>query len=216
MAEIYQVTLRTDALKQWAARAPEVVRKVLLDELRKFFLFFLEDLREQRLSGNPVHVRTGALRRDGIASSSEIQPDLFEGRAIFTLPYAATQEYGDPERRPKNSQFLAIPLPAALTASGVPRYPSPLRQSLKAEFETVFARRSQHGTGALILFGKHQKTDKELIALFVLKRSVSIPARMGARALLEKQLPALSTTILVRLAQELGPASGGGAPAAKP
>lgn len=70
---------------------------------------------------------------------------------------------------PKNARKLAVPLPSALTASGVARYTSPLRVSLATAFpDGTFVAKD-------ILFGKIGST--EIVPLFVLKDSVQIPKR---------------------------------------
>lgn len=72
--------------------------------------------------------------------------------------------------RPKNARQLAIPLPAARTAAGVPRYASPLRVTLPRSFPGgTFVQNS-------ILYGKPTPNSAP-VPLFVLKDSVRIDPR---------------------------------------
>jgi hypothetical protein len=79
------------------------------------------------------------------------------------LPYGPIQEFGG-TIVPKNSQYLTIPLDAALTPSGVMRFDA--RGAEAAGYKT-FVRGN-------IIFGIK---DKVLVPLFVLVTSVTIPAR---------------------------------------
>lgn len=68
---------------------------------------------------------------------------------------------------PRTSQYLTIPLPAALDSRGVP-----LRKSAR-DWQNTFVRRSKRGN--LLIF---QKQGREIIPLYALKKSVRIPARL--------------------------------------
>lgn len=68
---------------------------------------------------------------------------------------------------PKRVKWLTIPLEAALTASGAPR------KARASDWPNTFVGKSKGGS--LIIFQKQGK--KNLIPLYVLKKSVNIPAR---------------------------------------
>lgn len=83
--------------------------------------------------------------------------------------YLATQEYGAVIRA-KRSKYLTIPLPAALDSRGVPR-----KRSAR-EWANTFIKKSKAGN--LIIF---QKRAGGIVPLYVLKKSVRIPKRLGLR-----------------------------------
>ena len=83
--------------------------------------------------------------------------------------YLGTQEYGG-VIRVKRSKYLTIPLPAALDARGVP-----LKKRAR-EWANTFVKRSKAGN--LIIF---QKTASGIVPLYVLKKRVTIPKRLGMR-----------------------------------
>jgi len=70
--------------------------------------------------------------------------------------------------RPKRAKFLAIPLPAALTASGVAR-------GAPRSFTEAFFKETR--SGALLLMGKPLASTKEPIPLFVMKKRVEQKAQ---------------------------------------
>lgn len=82
------------------------------------------------------------------------------------MPYSEIHETGG-VITPKSVKYLTIPLEAALTNSGVPKKAS------AREWKDTFVGRSKGG--ALIIFQKTGK--KSIVPLYVLKRSVKIPAR---------------------------------------
>ena len=67
------------------------------------------------------------------------------------------------------------------TPAGVARFHSPLRLTLKGAFLKTWIQKSKRGN--LILMGQKTKRS-EPVPLFVLKRQVTIPPRMGAERLL--------------------------------
>ncbi len=81
-----------------------------------------------KLSGDPLHKRTGTLQRSVQSAANNNQattvtPDRVETRIWFDpakAPYGAMLEYGG-TILPKRSRFLAIPLGAMKTAAGVSR-----------------------------------------------------------------------------------------------
>jgi len=134
------------------------------------------------LSGAVLKRRTGNLARS-VRHTQEVSGPTVIGQVGILADgpvqkYAAIQLFGG-TIRPKNAKFLAIPIGQALTASGVPRYGSPLRQSLPGAFPAgTFVAKG-------ILFGKLGNTPggtlttkggRNIVPLFVLKSSVTIPA----------------------------------------
>lgn len=81
--------------------------------------------------------------------------------------------------RAKRSQYLTIPLPAALDGRGVP-----LRQSAR-DWDNTFVAESRAGN--LIVFQKRSRGD--IVPLYVLKKFVRIPPRLGMRAEIVRNRP---------------------------
>lgn len=123
----------------------------------------------KRNATTTLHARTGRLRAS-IAGRLESGPsgalDLVlragGGKESKDVPYAAIHETGSvvvPVRR----KWLAIPLPIAKTAAGVSRYQTP-RDVPGLRFML-----SRRGNALLV--------DKKGVPWYVLKKSVTIPAR---------------------------------------
>jgi phage gpG-like protein len=125
------------------------------------------------LSGQVLKVRTGRLRSSIagviIKTNDELTAIIGSGvRQGNRISYANIHEVGG-VIRPKRGKYLAIPLKGALTSSG-----SQLRGGAMSarDFPNTFIRRGKSGNP--IIF---QKRGKGVIPLFVLKKSVTIPAR---------------------------------------
>ena len=93
------------------------------------------------------------------------------------IPYAKIQETGGVIKA-SSAKFLAIPLPPALDSNGLPLRTSP------RQWENTFVAKSKAGN--LIIFQKRAAT---IIPLYVLKDSVTIPARLGMKTTLTAGLP---------------------------
>lgn len=153
---------------------------------------FVARMQRERLSGptgpSSLSRRTGELARHAI------QYTVTTGQATMRLvvwvsksvPYARIHEMGGTVR-PKTAKFLAIPLAAAKTRAGVARMRPRDIPNLK-----FVPRRGkspllvlEHFKNVKVkLLGKTIRTDKivtKSTPMFVLKRSVTIPARMGFR-----------------------------------
>jgi len=85
------------------------------------------------------------------------------------VPYARDQEYGA-TIRPRRKKWLTIPLPDAKTAKGVAR-------GSARSFKDTFFRRSRKGN----LLLSQRLASGELRNLFVLKKRVRVPGRLGFR-----------------------------------
>lgn len=75
-------------------------------------------------------------------------------------------------------RFLTIPLPAAMDSRGVPI------KSRARDWNDTFIARSKRGS--LLIF---QRSGKDVIPLYLLKKSVRIPARLGMDETFTGQLP---------------------------
>lgn len=94
--------------------------------------------------------------------------------------------------RAKNARYLTIPLPAALDSRGVP-----LRVSAR-EWDNTFIQMSRNGN--LIIF---QNRGREIVPLYVLKRSVRVPPRLGMRQTLIDNRPEFRRQLTARVKEFL-------------
>lgn len=138
-----------------------------------------------RNTGGQLQKRSGALRNamrfTNESTGSSIQASSYVAGPIA---YARIQELGGVVR-PKRRRYLTIPTPAVLTAAGV------VRQSAKPteiggrwytngkvpglKLRETFIRRGKGGNPIIYGTGK----DGNPVALWVLKKSVKIPPRLG-------------------------------------
>lgn len=185
------------ALQARLARAqrelPRVLAQVLFTRLSEAVTY----ARTRYLSGGTttdrLAVRTGRLRaafgmevqQQGSGVQARIGYILPQGRqgGGDALVYARIHE-GWPDgrasttMRPRNAQYLAIPLAAAKTPAGVAR-------GGPRDFPDTFVQRSRQGT--LILF--QQVGSGGIVPLFILKREVVIPARPALRPTMQRFTP---------------------------
>lgn len=158
--------------------------------MRDWGNLYLRRLVTERLSGRSggmgLNRRTGNLARDFVV----IAEDTPVGSVVTVKShgtgdkYAGLQEHGG-TIRPVNAKWLWIPIAGNLTANGVARI-SP-RQAI-----------AQHGfIHKGVFFGESPlKSKDEVVPLFALKKSVKIPARMGATSLFQSMLPTLEIGIM--------------------
>lgn len=103
--------------------------------------------------------------------------------------YMTVQEHGA-IIRPRNAKYLAIPLPAALNSNGTPRKTGP------REWRNTFIAKSRAGN--LIIF---LKTGRDIVPLYVLKKRVRLPARLGLRSEMRAQRPRFRLNIIEEIRQ---------------
>lgn len=92
-------------------------------EMNRIVIGLAAYIKDAKLSGEVLNVRTGDLRRS-IFSKVENDGGNISGSVYTRSKYARQREFGG-TIRPVNAQFLTIPMPAALTPSGVMKYPRP-------------------------------------------------------------------------------------------
>lgn len=207
MAEVFEVKVDSKKLDEAIAKVPDRLFRTMSQELLREMRSFETDLVTNHLSGKPLATRSGDLRRSWKNVVLGDRLDNLIGRVFSTSKYAATHEYGDPNRVPRNAKMLSIPLDAAKFPSGASRYNSPLRETLKGEFSHTWVQRGP--SGQLILFGQRGETGGA-IPLFALVPRVSIPARMGARQLFRQRLPGVAQALGRAAARALGEVGVGG------
>lgn len=146
-------------------------------------------LKEEVISGQALKVRSGRLR-SSIGSSvyndeGNITALIGSGvRQGNRVPYANIQETGG-VIRPRIAKYLAIPLPAALTPAGVAR-------KRPREYANTFVAKT--GNGNLIIFQRNAR--KSATPLFVLKKSVTIPASHYLTITIEIMTPKAMDTLV--------------------
>ena len=141
------------------------------------------------LTGVSLNVRSGRLR-GSVQSEVKTESDgwqlaLRAGGGARDVRYAAIHEYGG-TIRPINGKYLAIPLPIARTAAGVSRYKSPRDMGNKLRFAM-----SQSGQPMLV----EAKGPNAGRPWYVLRRSVTMPARPYLRPALNEQGAALEARL---------------------
>lgn len=123
------------------------------------------------VTNDRLRVRSGRLR-SSIGSIVTESGDTIIGiigsgaRQGDRVKYANIQETGGTVKA-KNAKYLTIPLPAALTSAGVLRQPA-------RQWPNTFIMKSKNGN--LLIMQKTGKKLSRLVALFVLKKQVTIPA----------------------------------------
>jgi hypothetical protein len=123
-----------------------------------------------KLTGQDLKVRSGQLRRE-IKGGLEQSGTAFVGiESPSSVDNYSWQIMGGPAKTitAKRAKFLAIPLSAALTPAGRPRFPEGPRS-----VEDLFFIKSKSGQGLLVRQKPNRKREN-LEALFILKRSVTI------------------------------------------
>ncbi|WP_266032610.1 hypothetical protein [Brucella intermedia] len=166
--------------KSWDGSA-----KVLSQELRDFLDSVVEALVQRHSGSWPGGTSSNTLsKRSGKMLQSIVDSAHVEGTTFSTIrgsiggsKVAAVQEFGA-TIKPRKAKYLTIPLPAALNSDGTPK-----KRSAR-EWDNTFVAKSRAGN--LIIF---QKRGTQIVPLYVLKTSVTIPPRLGMRKTLDAGLP---------------------------
>ncbi len=143
-----------------------------LDEVRRALI-----RRHSKPFSNPTNVpatgssdllsRSGGIRRITTLVKSSRDLNLITGTMVVPFPLSV-HERGTTIRA-KSSQFLTIPLSAALSARGIPLRPK------ARDWNNTFVQRSKRGN--LLIF---QRRGAQIVPLYLLKRSVTLPPRLKA------------------------------------
>jgi phage gpG-like protein len=182
----------TDAEKGLAAFAEAISAdwdgsaQVLSREMKAFLDEVAKALAERHGTAWPGGTTEQTLsKRSGNLIASIVDSVRVTGTTMATvqgtigsdLPYARIQEFGG-TITPKKAKFLAIPLPAALNSNGTPIKSSP------RDWPNTWCARSKAGN--LLIF---QRRGTQVVPLYVLRSSVTIPPRLGLRKTLDAGLP---------------------------
>ena len=172
------LTKNPKAIEQFFDRFKGMFLKHLIEQLNDVSSEFISDFVKDNISGQNLKVRSGDLRRSFGYKVEGKELKNIKTTLYSTSPYANIHEFGG-EITPKNSKYLAIPLSAAKTASGVSRYSSPRNAPPLVFIQTK--------AGKKLLMNKSTKE-----FLYVLVNRVKIPARMGFRDKFKKYIPKFS------------------------
>jgi len=134
--------------------------------------------------------RSGAMLR-GIKRSVKVEgKGLDDIRGTISGP--AIHEFGG-KIRAKRAQYLTIPLKSALDAKGVP-----IKRRAR-DWTNTFVQKSKRGN--LIIFKKG--FGGSLIPLYVLKREVTIPPRLGLGVTLDVAVPPFQDRLFDKLLKKI-------------
>ena len=164
---------------------PRIRQRVGERALLKSALLLEAHIKQNKLSGQVLRVRSGRLRSSISHRLEPIGQDL-TARVGTNVVYARIHEFGG-TITPKRAANLAIPTSLAKTPAGVPRYTA--RQLV-----------ANPGVGGFVrTFFKHHKLygvtrSGKVRAAFILKKSLTIPQRSYMRtALRDKQQEIIQT-----------------------
>lgn len=160
--------------KHWSASFAGVP-EALSRELRGHLEDIMEAMRKRH--GNPwpmgttsktLATRSGHLL-EYMADSIKVEGETIASlRGEISVPHdRKIHEHGG-VLRPKRAKYLTVPLPAALDSRGVP-----LKKSAR-DWKDTFVLRSKAGNLLIV-----QKKGASIVPLYVLKKEVSIPPRLG-------------------------------------
>ena len=167
-------------------KAPRTSRKLsfatalLLNRMRPYLeaaLMLVERRVKKKLSGEVLNVRTGALR-SSIMWTVRRRPKALIGRIGSNLVYAAIHEFGG-TIYPVRARYLTIPFPGV--------------KGRARDYENTFIAKN-------IIF---QRLGNRIRPLFVLKESVTIPARPYLRPAVEESKDRIRKLLIAGLNREL-------------
>lgn len=107
------------------------------------------------------------------------------------VDYLMIHEYGGTIRA-RNSEYLTIPLPAALNAGGTPK-----KRSAR-EWNNTFIGQSKAGN--MIIF---QRNGRGVIPLYVLEKEVKLRARLGLRKTQAEQMDVFVAKVAMLVTKEI-------------
>lgn len=166
MADEIKLNLSGDAeVRQAVEKLGARLPAVLVRAMQEVVLMLKRYIKQRKLSGQVLKVRSGRLR-NSIASSVSIIGKAVVGVVGTNVPYAKTHEFGA-TITPKRGKYLAIPIGGALTPAGVPR-------GRPRDFADTVVVNTRFGNK--LILGR-DKTSGKRIPLFILKKSVTIRKR---------------------------------------
>ena len=184
-------------VNSWIRNIPRAMFKDVKKEFQKSALAMSNQVKDN--TKNKLKVRTGALRRSigqEVTGTSimDLQASIYSAAYVGSqeLKYAKIHEYGgtinaiDKYVRVPGGPYLNIPTSDNKTAAGVTRL-----QAREVFNQGGYIAKTRSGKWGVFLDGK---------MMFVLKKSVTIPERLGMRQSVDDEIP----TLLGNLANIIG------------
>ncbi|MCK4624567.1 MAG: hypothetical protein KAV00_04595 [Phycisphaerae bacterium] len=184
---MFRIELKLDEASKREIRRLEGLGKRFLPALTRAARYGAEQLAskiaEQELGPDgTLKVVTGKLRSSLRGRVVSTGATIVAAVGVTKGPatkYAAIHEHGG-VIRPKNAKALAIPLPAARGPGGKPRFPGGPREAARKHPNMFMLK--QKGKAPLLCYAKRVRGKaggrvSELVPLFVLKKSVKVPAK---------------------------------------
>ena len=185
-----QLKVQSDNVRLALESAPRIVNSEVVNSMREIGVGWERSVKQRfkgggkgASGGKDLYSRTGALRRSVRFKLNRGARTLHMLVGDAATPYANIQEDGGTVR-PKRKKFLTIPLDNAKTASGALSGSYKIRRDgrgFKTDKGPTFIYKSKAGN--LIVAVKRnnrKKIDLRRDSLYVLKKSVTIKARLGA------------------------------------
>jgi hypothetical protein len=188
-----EISMDSEPLKRYGKNMVKYIKGRLRDLVGGSMIDLQRDIRTNRFIAYDGGRHDNLIMRRSGHLSNSIRPTRIEEPedGVFTSGLQVGKVYGKVliGRRgkstvitPKNSQFLAIPLPAALGNHGVPKG----RPRDKSLWGNTFIRKGIIFGQPLYVKGQKQGQSKGMVVpLFVLKRSVTIPVKIAVEDLRE-------------------------------
>lgn len=163
--------------------------RALVPALDDYALLDLDPRVQENLAGTILNRRTGNLAaRTRVTKATVTGTQARISIQTNGIPYGLIHETGG-TIVPKTKQFLTIPLPGALTPSGVLRKSAGELQQNPSPFDTTFIH-----DGTII----GERNDR-LTPLFILRKKVEIPARRWASSAVDSTINSLLKRLQVRV-----------------
>ena len=182
------VTVLSEKLSRMLKKFPDAVLARTSDIMTQWQIYELEKQVQLGLAGLDLNRRTGHLSR-GVRFSKVVTSTLGEAEVKVSMgvlpdyvPYAMIQETGGTIK--SKGKLLTVPTRYALTTAGVTKKPAP-------EWKNTFVIKTKSGNLLIMQNRKHG----EVVPLFVLRKSVKIPASHWASNAVKRSLPKLQTEI---------------------
>ena len=190
---------RLDALGLQKAlkKSPIGMYNGALKALKKSHRRLDREMQTKRLRPPGLRRRTGRLAQSFTGEVTGGTVGTLVMRYGTNVPYAEIHEFGGTVRA-KRAKFLTIPLKANLTPSGV------MRKSIR-EFAVVRFIKSKRGRRGSLIALCGPSADN-LKPMFVLVRSVKIPARLGLRRTWVVERRRLTVDLNAAIRREISPA----------
>lgn len=151
----------------------------------------IEAKAKELVSGDVLEVRSGRGRSSITIDASRLPDSIAVGSP---LGYMALQETGG-TIRPKQAQLLTVPLEAAKTPRGVPRFTA---REAASKYESTFWQKTP--SGSLILFGRNASG---IVPLFAGVKRVTLPPRPWLRPAFDRSLPRVAELVATELERGL-------------